>query len=164
MLIACTDVHYSQRGCTAACVVFDSWKATSPLETVVRTFDVAAAYAAGEFYRRELPPILGVLRELPRQPEVVIVDGYVWLGENRPGLGAHLYDALGQHSSVIGVAKSSFRDAPAIALLRGASKTPLYVTSAGMPPDEAAQHVGRMSGAFRIPTLIKLADQLSRSR
>ena len=97
--------------------------------------------------------------------ETIIVDGYVWLGpENRPGLGAHLYEALGKQVPVIGVAKSMFRGATnAEAVLRGRSRRPLYVTAAGMDPVIAAKNIQGMHGPHRIPTLLKRVDQLCRS-
>jgi hypothetical protein len=41
-----------------------------------------------------------------------IVDGYVWLDDaGKPGLGAHLYQALGGRVAVLGVAETKFRGA-----------------------------------------------------
>ena len=56
-----------------------------------------AAYVPGQFYRRELPCLLAVFG-LVRQPlEIILIDGYVWLdAQGMPGLGGHLFDALGQ--------------------------------------------------------------------
>ena len=66
---------------------------------------------------------------------------------------------------VIGVAKTSFRGSGfAQAVLRGTSQRPLYVTAAGMKPEIAAAHVLSMHGEYRIPTLLKRADQLCRSK
>lgn len=44
-----------------------------------------APYQPGEFYRRELPCLLAVLACGP-VAEVIVVDGYVWLGPERAGL------------------------------------------------------------------------------
>jgi deoxyribonuclease V len=94
---------------------------------------------------------------------VIIIDGYVWLGAQRPGLGAHLYESLQRRAAVIGVAKTRFvRAEPARMVLRGRSRSPLYVTAAGMDLAEAASHIRAMHGPYRIPTLLKRADQLSR--
>ena len=70
--------------------------------------------ATGEFYRRELPCLLAVLQNIPK-PDVIVIDGYVWLGSGHSGLGAHLYDALNQTGAVVGVAKSRFHSADAVA-------------------------------------------------
>lgn len=93
----------------------------------------------------------------------VIIDGYVWLGAGRSGLGAHLYDALGQRIAVVGVAKRRFHGAgDAVPVLRGTSQVPLFVTAVGIDLAEAAEGVRRMHGAHRIPTLLKRVDRLSR--
>jgi deoxyribonuclease V len=121
-------------------------------------------YQPGEFYRRELPCLLAVLGKAGAPPAAVVIDGYVWLGdEGRPGLGAHLYAALGQAVPVIGVAKTHFAGVRvARPVLRGGSKRPLWVTASGIDADTAARHVAAMYGPFRVPTLLKRVDQLCR--
>ncbi len=93
-----------------------------------------------------------------------IIDGYVWLGENRGGLGLHLYQALQQVVPVIGVAKTRFQGCEnwAIPVWRGAGKNPLWITAIGIAPTDAAQQIGRMVGDFRIPTLLKRVDAACR--
>jgi deoxyribonuclease V len=120
-------------------------------------------YEPGQFFRRELPCLLSVLRKLP-PVEVVIIDGYVWLGgSDMPGLGAHLYQALGGRTAVIGVAKTIFKGAEAVCeVFRGKSKRPLFITVAGMSQECAAEHVRSMHGPYRIPTLLKRVDELSK--
>jgi deoxyribonuclease V len=87
----------------------------------------------------------------------------VWLGAGRPGLGAHLYQALGRRTAVVGVAKRRFHGAgDAVPILRGTSQVPLFVTAVGIDLAEAAEGVRRMHGAHRIPTLLKRVDRLSR--
>jgi deoxyribonuclease V len=104
-----------------------------------------------------------VLKTLPTLPLIVIIDGYVWLGEQRHGLGAHLYEALDKRAAIIGVAKTRFVGADPVELVtRGGSRTPLYVTAAGMDVTEAANHIRAMHGSHRIPAMLKRADQLSR--
>jgi deoxyribonuclease V len=124
-----------------------------------------AAYEPGRFYRRELPALLSVVEKLLDRPDIIMIDGYVWLGqESDPGLGAYLYQALGGSSAVIGVAKTLFKEGPAVrGIRRGASVRPLYVTAAGMDLNEAAERVVQMHGKFRIPTLLKKVDRLCRS-
>jgi deoxyribonuclease V len=163
-LIACVDVSYDEASARAACILFHDWADLSPAREVVRTFSPVAPYEPGQFYRRELPPLLGILRELPETPGTVIVDGYVWLdAAGKPGLGAHLHAALDGRTIVIGVAKSRFEGAPAVPLVRGSSRSPLFVSAAGLSAEEAAQHIAQMSGSFRLPTLLKRVDQLSRT-
>jgi deoxyribonuclease V len=175
-VIACVDVAYGSAGSTAACVVAGAWTAAaSRAEYTAHVADVAE-YRPGEFYLRELPPILAVLARVKEPITTVVVDGYVWLDGARPALGARLHEALERRVAVIGVAKTAWRRSASstpprasdvhrpIAITRGASKTPLFVTSVGVDVEEAAAHVKSMHGAFRMPTLLKRADQLSRGR
>ena len=79
-------------------------------------------------------------------------------------MGAHLYRAIEGKASIVGVAKNRFRSAKqAIEVFRGLSKRPLYITSVGMSEEKAASCIAAMSGKYRIPTLLKLADELARS-
>lgn len=96
-------------------------------------------------------------------PDVIIVDGYVDLGVGHPGLGRHLFNAIGGMVPVIGVAKTSFHDAPHVELLRGRVATkPLFITQAGMGMDAAIKGIQQMAGPFRIPDLLKAVDKLAR--
>ena len=121
------------------------------------------AYEPGAFYKRELPFLLAVMQSLPA-PDAVVIDGYCWLGSERAGLGARLYQALEESCPVLGVAKTAFHGSPGLPVLRGASRSPLYVTSCGLAPQEAARKVQLMHGSFRIPMLLKRVDQLSRGK
>jgi deoxyribonuclease V len=165
-MIACLDVDYRDDAGFAGCVMFPAWTAERPSsETVVRV-EAVEPYRPGQFYRRELPCLMAVLGAVDPQPEVVVIDGYVWLGdEDDPGLGAHLHRAIGGRAAVVGVAKTKFlRSRVAREVLRGSSRSPLYVTATGMDPDEAASHVREMHGPYRIPTLLKRVDGLCRGR
>lgn len=122
-------------------------------------------YTPGEFYRRELPCALDLLGRLKTQPDIIIVDGYVDIGVDHPGLGRHLFNALSGHVVVVGVAKTSFYGAPHVEVTRGhMSKKPLYVTAAGISVDDAADRVKNMAGMHRIPDLLKSVDTLARGR
>lgn len=94
--------------------------------------------------------------------DVVVIDGYVWLATRRPGLGAHLFDALGRSTIVVGVAKTSFHDNDAAIEVARASTRPLYITAEGVDVRQAADDVRRMHGAHRIPTMLKRVDRLAR--
>ena len=163
-LICALDVDYRGAIAVAACVGFRGWTAAAPLfETVAVVRDIAP-YRAGQFYRRELKCLLKVLETAETTPDVVVVDGYVWLdADTRPGLGAHLYKAMRKRVAVIGVAKSRYLGAIFRSLLRGHSRSPLHITAVGMDDAEAVECIRRMHGPFRIPTLLKRADQLSRT-
>jgi len=163
LMLSCLDVAYAGSSAVAACVTFAEWRSSTPAHQIVRRFSDVAPYEPGNFYRRELPCLVATLEQLPERPELVIVDGYVWLGAGRPGLGVRLFDVLGRSTPVVGVAKSPFPGAPGVEVLRGGSRTPLYVTAAGIDVVEAAENVRQMSGPYRLPAMLKLADQLCRA-
>ena len=165
MRCACVDVDYrSDASAFAACVVFDAWSAELPTDTRVVRIDAVESYEPGEFYRRELPCVLRVIAEVGGVLDAIVVDGYVTLDpDGRPGLGAHLYEALRCAVPIIGVAKSRFATATtAIPLLRGGSRVPLWITAAGIDAGLAASHVLSMHGRHRIPTLLRQVDRLAR--
>lgn len=162
-MIACLDVHYHDPGATAAGVWFSDWPDSTSSAEVVLPIAQVEPYQPGQFFRRELPCLLAVLRGGP-PADIVIVDGYVWLeDEGHPGLGAHLFQALREKIPVIGVAKTKFAGAkPVQEIRRGESLNPLYITAAGIELSEAARHIARMHGPHRIPTLLRRVDQLCR--
>lgn len=163
MLLA-VDVHYGADVATAA-VGFTSWTdETTMLEHLVLHAGEPAAYEPGNFFKRELPHLLRAIEQVRAKHVVttVVIDAHVWLDEGQPGLGAHLADAL-DGISVVGVAKTAYRDGIAIPITRGQSRSPLYITAAGVDPAASAELVREMHGPFRLPTLLKRADQLARS-
>lgn len=158
------DVDYRADHAVAAGLLLDRWSASEPVHEFFIPITEVAAYTPGQFFRRELPCVLALLRRLPELPDIIVVDGYVDLGrEQRPGLGRYLYQALHGRAAVIGVAKKPFRDTPtAIAVYRARSRRPLYVTAAGLSLDHARRCIVRMHGNWRIPTLLKRVDRLCR--
>jgi deoxyribonuclease V len=163
-MLACVDVHYRADRAKVACLTFDSWQSDAPDSAYTSVIEHPREYIPGQFYKRELPCILDILGKVRAHITLLVVDGYVWLDRKRtPGLGAHLYDALHGRIAIIGVAKNPYQRAPhAKKVFRGASEKPLYVTSAGISLAQAAKNVRIMHGDYRIPTLLKLVDQLSR--
>ena len=164
-MIAFLDVQYCDDHSTAraAILLADQWAdGTATWMNVVDVADVAP-YQPGEFFRRELPCIQKALESAPEKPSTIVIDGYVWLDHaGRPGLGAKLFQTLGESTPVIGVAKTRFHDAPGIEVYRNDSAKPLIVTAAGCNESDAAEHVRTMHGSFRIPTLLRFVDQLAR--
>ncbi len=163
-LIAILDVAYTHDAAGVGCVLAESWTAPAPSAEVARRVPgIPNEYEPGSFYKRELPLLLTVIQGLKAGPDAYVIDGYVWLGPDKPGLGARLFEALGAHVPVIGAAKTPFRDdtwsAP---VLRGQSQRPLLVTAAGMDAAKAAALVSGMHGAHRVPTLLRRADRLAR--
>jgi deoxyribonuclease V len=162
-MLACLDVDYRPDSTVAACVLFREWSDAAEAAHVVEYGPPAEPYEPGQFYRRELPHLLKVLASVQEPLEALVIDGYVWLGEERPGLGAHLYEALGRRLPVIGVAKTSFQSSHlAVPVLRGQSQRPLFVTAVGLDSRAAAQCIQRMHGDSRLPTLLKRVDRLCR--
>jgi len=162
-LVVCLDVDYRAEGiAVAAGVWFRGWTAEHEEAQAVAGFSGVAPYEPGAFYRRELPCLLGVLREGPLA-DLIVVDGYVTLAPGHAGLGAHLHDALERKVPVVGVAKTRYHSAAdAIEVRRGQSEAPLFVTAVGIDPSIAAAEVLRMHGPYRVPTLLRNVDQLAR--
>lgn len=159
------DVHYRDDGSAiAAGILFPDWETDEIAREAVVAIPSVSAYVPGRFFERELPCILALLDTLDETPATIVIDGYVTLGpEGRPGLGAHLFEALDRKTVIIGVAKNRFRDTPVSAeLLRARSARPLYVTSAGIEQLTAKRLVASMHGAGRIPSLLAAADRLGR--
>jgi deoxyribonuclease V len=162
-VIVAVDVDYRARDVVAAAVGFEHWTDEhAAIEVIVTSDAPPAPYESGKFYLRELPHLRSALALITTPPTAIIVDGYVWLGQD-PGLGAHLYAALGHTTPIIGVAKTRFASATATEVIRGASARPLYITAAGIDATAAAAHVLSMHGEHRIPTLLKRVDQLARA-
>lgn len=155
------DVDY--RGSTAyiAGVMF------SDDENITRsyksTMENVQEYVSGEFYKRELPCIIKLLDDHKLRPDCIIIDGFVYLENGKPGLGKYLYDALKNEVDVIGVAKNPRKHtAERYKVLRGKSANPLYVTSAGIELEPAKNLIKNMGGRYRIPAILKMTDTLSR--
>lgn len=173
--MACVDVDYRDPEAVAGCVTFESWTDARPLDELTARVAEVEPYRPGEFFRREMPGVLAVLDLLDEMPETIVVDGHAWLADGRPGLGAHLHDALDHRAAVVGVAKNPFGEAPertpgpaanlrrVVPVYRGDSLRPLYVSAVGVTPGEAARAVRSMHGDDRIPTLLRRVDKLCRT-
>jgi deoxyribonuclease V len=164
-VIAILDVDYRDSGAAAAAVLASVWTDPVPVDEVVVNVPTGEDYVPGEFFRRELPCLLSVLDRCPVRPDVCVIDGYVWLGPDRPGLGARRFEALGGSVAVVGVAKSQFRGAEPVAatVLRAGSRQPLWITAVGTDVASAAERVRSMHGGYRLPTLLTRADCLART-
>ncbi len=163
-MIACLDVAYGDGAAYAAGITAREWTDASTIEEETIKVPNVQPYEPGQFFRRELPCLLAVLETLP-PVDVVIVDGYVWLGDGtKPGLGAHLYQALSERTPVVGIAKTKFKGADSASeVVRGKSTRPLFITAAGISSQCVAEHVRAMHGRYRVPTLLKRVDSLCRN-
>lgn len=163
-MILAVDVHYKGSTGYCAAVIFNNWGAPEAVREMFYKHSDVLDYAPGQFYKRELPCILGLLAQFAISPTIIVVDGYVFLdSKNKPGLGKHLFDALNGSSAVVGVAKSAFTGIDdGLSVFRGQSRKPLFVTSIGIALTDARRSVLEMHGAYRIPTLLKRVDMLAR--
>jgi deoxyribonuclease V len=167
-LILCLDVDYRRDAVVTARLAIPKWDSEAPASVAtLRSDGPAPSYVSGSFWKRELPYLLAAIAAAEADGidvDTVVIDGYVWLGAGAPGLGARLKDALPKTPAVVGVAKTPFRGAAAIVreVLRGVSKTPLFVTAAGLDPDVAASSVRSMSGPHRIPAMLRRVDRACR--
>jgi deoxyribonuclease V len=164
-MIVALDVQYDEKHLhgTAAAVVFERWTNSIPLREYTAVVENVQPYIPGQFFRRELPCLLAVLGKIQEPMTVIVVDGYVRLDDS-PGLGQHLFEHLAQAVPVIGVAKTRFHAAVAAEVIRGGSKSPLYVTAIGTDLQHAANDIQSMHGLHRMPTLLKRVDQLAKGR
>lgn len=161
-MITAVDVYYSfNKNATASAIVFLDYSDSTEYKAYLKVIPEVEDYIPGEFYKRELPCLLAIISLIEEEIDTIIIDGYIDPGNN-PGLGRHLWWALDCKKKIIGVAKKYFRDSDAVQVFRGESRQPLYVTSAGIEKMVAAGYIKSMHGNFRIPTLLKKADYLSR--
>ncbi|MFT3679845.1 MAG: endonuclease V [Ferruginibacter sp.] len=165
-MILAFDTYYFNNKAKTVCIAFNNWNESENFDTFSETIDNIEDYRPGEFYKRELPCILSLLKSIDtKKAEYIIIDGYVFLDDNdKPGLGGHLYNSLNRKKPVIGVAKTNFAtiDRNKRELLRGKSIKPLYITATGMDMDDAVKYISSMSGENRIPTLLKTLDRLTK--
>jgi deoxyribonuclease V len=163
-MILAVDVDYRDSDAYIGGVTFEHWTDNNEKETFVSFLDNIHEYIPGQFYLRELPCILKLIEEHKLMPKYIVIDGFVSLdGEGKPGLGKYLYDALNNKVAIIGVAKKNLKGIPAACkIYRGRSKNPLYITSAGITLDDAKKFIRSMHGYYRVPTLLKKVDQVSR--
>lgn len=165
-MILAFDTYYFDDKAKTVCLAFHNWEDAEEAAVYTQLLKDIADYEPGEFYKRELPCILSLVQEIDlSEVETIVIDGFVQLDdEGRLGLGGHLYEKLDQKIPVIGVAKTNFATIQQLKrpLLRGESKNPLYITAIGMDVDEATVNIHNMHGEFRMPTLLKRLDGLTR--
>jgi len=165
-MILATDVYYDEQrnSALAAGVVVPDWRTPHVVAEYAVTVEGIAPYEPGAFFKRELPCLMDLLSVVAEEVTLIVIDGYVDLGPGHPGLGRHLYDTLGGSVPVVGVAKTRFVGSTPAAVLRGQSKDPLYVTAVGIELSKVVAEVCAMHGPYRVPTVLKRVDALSRGR
>lgn len=165
-MILAFDTYYFDSKAKTICLEFEQWKESENFKVHTEIIENVEEYIPGEFYRRELPCIISLLNQIDlKNIEAIIVDGFVYLDDDKKyGLGGYLYEKLNKQIPIIGVAKTNFAsiEKDKKALLRGDSIKPLFITAIGIDLEEAFQKVQSMAGEFRIPTLLKELDRLTK--
>ena len=176
------DAYYQCGICHVVGGIFNKWGDEHVSKFITADVKVDSDYIPGEFYKRELPGIVELLKQVDlNEFEAIVIDGYVYLDDTtniKGGLGKHLREALEKHYAnrkvgkrleIIGVAKSLYgsRDSYYGLCYRGESKKPLYITSLNMYSGKYGKilttyHnircIKKMAGSYRIPTIIKEVD------
>ena len=167
-MILAFDTYYFEDKAKTVCIQFENWTDCVIATTYEETLSGIEEYKSGEFYKRELPCILSLLKTIDlSRCEAIIIDGFVILDDDQhDGLGGHLYNSLNGKIPVIGVGKNNFLRIEKFKkeVFRGDSKKALYVTSKGIDLEEASALIQNMAGEYRIPDLLKKVDSLGRSK
>lgn len=165
-MILAVDTYYFENKAKTVAISFENWNDNIEQKVFTEIIDNISEYKSGEFYKRELPCILSIIKKINLEDyEAIIIDGYVFVDDNsKLGLGGFLYEKLNKKIPIIGVAKTDFISLTnnKISLLRGKSKNPLFISSIGINLNEATEKIKFMSGEFRIPTLLKKLDTLTK--
>ena len=109
-MIYAFDTYYYDDYANTICIAFEDWASEKETEIFSEKTEITSGYQSGEFYKRELPCILSLLKKIQlKDGDCIIVDGYVTLdNDGKIGLGGYLYEALDQKYPVIGIAKMNF--------------------------------------------------------
>lgn len=171
------DVFYSGEDAFSVGIVFDSLKKSDTPDFIYSCHSpIESEYIPGQFYKRELPPIQKLLTEniglgwLKDNIDLIIVDGFYILWDNKPGLGKHLEDWLedkGIKIEIMGVAKSKTRDCNTFAspCIRGKNGTtnPLWTNGSDKYKNYSAV-LKNMKGEYRLPDILKLLDDITKGK
>ncbi|QTD39181.1 endonuclease V [Polaribacter batillariae] len=168
-MILAIDVKYNEVVGTAKAVgVLCNWEDEEPKEIIIEYIEDVKPYVSGQFYKRELPSILKIVEKIDiREIEVIIIDGHIYVDNDKKfGLGGYVWQALKEKVPIIGVAKRGFYNnkETVIEILRGKSKTPLHISSVGIDNSIASKKIQSMKGEYRIPTILKTLDALTKKQ
>lgn len=164
-MVVALDVNYRGSTAKSVAVLFD-WSNATASKFFFCNLKKVEDYIPGQFYKRELPCLLEVLKHADlNNVNAIIVDGYVYIDDkNTYGLGGHLWKALYEKIPIIGVAKTKFYNNKnnVVEVYRGSSKNPIFVSSIGIDILLAANHIKNMAGAYRIPAVLKQLDNATK--
>jgi len=164
-MILAIDVHYKTNYAKCIGVLFQ-WNDELPQKIIEDRVYNVAEYEPGQFYKRELPCILKIIEHVDLENvEVIIVDGHVYTSPETYGLGGHLFEAINHKVPVIGVAKNGFAHNKTMVreLFRGDSQKPLHISAIGINLQDAIENIKQMHGTYRMPTLLKILDQYTKT-
>ena len=82
-MIACFDVHYHAKTATAAAIVIPNWMATEAESEYTIEIDEVGEYQPGEFYKRELGPLLELIKQIKIPIQYYVIDAYCHLQQTR---------------------------------------------------------------------------------
>lgn len=88
-MILAFDTYYFENQEKTVCIQFDNWKSKESTKIYEETLTGVSDYIPGEFYKRELPCILSLLKKINLDNcNAIIIDGFVFLDDNKKlGLG-----------------------------------------------------------------------------
>jgi deoxyribonuclease V len=90
-MILAVDTCYSDDLAVVDGVASSDWTAEREDAVYRCVVEDVAPYVPGQFFRRELPGILSLLNNHRLEPDIIVVDGFVYLDDRwSPGLGRHL--------------------------------------------------------------------------
>ncbi len=165
-MILAFDTYYFENKAKTVCVAFNEDE--TEIKFYDEVIDSVEEYIPGQFYKRELPCIKNLLKKIDIiDVKYIIIDGFVFLNDSKKlGLGGFLYKELNNKIPVIGVAKTNFAsiEKEKRLLFRGNSQNPLHITAIGIDVDEALKKIENMNGEFRLPTLLKKLDRLTKEK
>lgn len=121
-------------------------------------------YIPGQFYRRELQSVEAIICQIKLEDiEMIVVDGYADSGTEEHALGTYVYEKY--NIPVIGIGKNKYDRCVLenLEVYRGESRKALYVTSKGLDNEQAKTFVKKMAGQYRLPYLVKFADNCARN-
>ena len=172
-ILAVDTFYYEERAKTVG-VLFNDWSDSEPEEIISSwSFDFGP-YIPGEFYLREMPPIIELLSKINmKEVGYLIVDGFLKVYDERKGkfdsgLGYRLMELLQPSNKdlvFIGIAKSDFGGTGrkwkiAEEWNRGPKgSTPLWVQVEGMRMTDLMKCLKRMPGEFRLPDMLRILDK-----
>lgn len=165
-MILALAVHYREHVAKVVAVLFN-WEDEQPNKIIIEIIKVVDNYLPGEFYKRELPCLLKVIENVTIQElEAIIIDGHIYTdSQGGFGLGGKLWESLNKQIPVIGVAKSPFYSNKETVreVFRGESEKPLFISAIDYKLDVAVANVKKMKGKYRIPTLLKTLDSITKN-